>query len=215
MRVVVAGATGNLGTSLLQALEREHGVESVLGIARRLPQLEFERTEWARADITHDDLVRLFRGADAVVHLAWLIQPSRDLATLRATNITGTNRLLDAVRAARVPNLVYASSVGTYSRGPKDRRVDEGWPTDGIQTSFYSRHKAEVERMLDRFEREAPDTRRPASSRTHFQARGRVGDSAPLRRPAPSGVPIAARADPVRPEGRSALLPSRALARRR
>jgi UDP-glucose 4-epimerase len=159
MRLVVAGATGNLGTSLLQALEREESVESVLGLARRLPQLDFARTEWARADISKDDLVPLFRGADAVVHLAWLIQPSRDLATLRGTNVTGTKRLLDAIREARVPALVYASSVGAYSRGPKDRRVDEAWPTDGIPTSFYSRHKAEVERMLDAFEREAPDVR--------------------------------------------------------
>jgi nucleoside-diphosphate-sugar epimerase len=58
-----------------------------------------------------------------------------------------------------VPSLVYASSVGAYSPGPKDRRVDESWPTDGIRTSFYSRHKAAVERILDRFEQERPGTR--------------------------------------------------------
>jgi nucleoside-diphosphate-sugar epimerase len=44
--------------------------------------------------------------------------------------------------------------VGAYARGPKDRRVDESWPTTGIESSFYSRHKAEVERLLDRFEEE-------------------------------------------------------------
>ncbi len=52
--------------------------------------------------------------------------------------------------AAGVPSLVYASSVGAYSAGPKDRLVDESWPTEGISTSFYSRHKATVERELDR-----------------------------------------------------------------
>jgi UDP-glucose 4-epimerase len=54
---------------------------------------------------------------------------------------------------------VYASSVGAYSPGPKDRRVDESWPTNGIETSFYSRHKAATERLLDRFEREFPAVR--------------------------------------------------------
>jgi nucleoside-diphosphate-sugar epimerase len=54
---------------------------------------------------------------------------------------------------------VYASSIGAYSPGPKDRGVDESWPTTGIQSSFYSRHKAEVERLLDRFEAEHPETR--------------------------------------------------------
>jgi UDP-glucose 4-epimerase len=63
------------------------------------------------------------------------------------------------VAHADVPTLVYASSVGAYSRGPKDRFVDEAWPTGGVQTSFYSRHKAEVERLLDTFEREHPATR--------------------------------------------------------
>jgi UDP-glucose 4-epimerase len=159
MRVVVVGATGNVGTSVLRALEQDPDVESVLGLARRLPALAFAKTEWAKADITKDDLVSRFRGADVVVHLAWLIQPSRDLATLRATNVEGSERLFKAVTEARVPALVYASSVGTYSAGPKDRRVDESWPRAGIASSFYSRHKAEVERQLDRFERDVPDVR--------------------------------------------------------
>jgi nucleoside-diphosphate-sugar epimerase len=49
--------------------------------------------------------------------------------------------------------------VGAYSPGPKDRLVDESWPTDGIETSFYARHKAAVERQLDRLEREQPALR--------------------------------------------------------
>jgi nucleoside-diphosphate-sugar epimerase len=99
------------------------------------------------------------KGADAVVHLAWQIQPSRDGARLRRTNVDGSHRVFEATAAAGVPALVYASSVGAYSPGPKDRRVDESWPTDGIRSSFYSRHKSEVERMLDRFEREHPAVR--------------------------------------------------------
>jgi UDP-glucose 4-epimerase len=154
MRVVVVGATGNVGTSLLRALEGDSAVDSVLGIARRRPELEVPKTEWAQADIARDDLVPLFRGADAVVHLAWLIQPSHDLQPLWQTNVEGSTRLFRAVAEAGVPSLVYASSVGAYSKGPKDRAVDESWPTNGIRSSFYARHKAEVERRLDRFERE-------------------------------------------------------------
>ena len=159
MRVVVTGASGNAGTSVLHALEHEPAVESVLGVARRMPELSLPKVEWARADVSRDELVPHFRGADAVVHLAWLIQPSRDQATLHATNVVGSRRVFEAVGAAGVPALVYASSVGAYSPGPKDRAVDESWPTGGIQTSFYSRHKAEVERLLDVFEREHPNVR--------------------------------------------------------
>jgi nucleoside-diphosphate-sugar epimerase len=159
MRVVVVGATGNTGTSLLHALARENAVESVVGLARRLPEVEFAKTEWIRADIVTDDLAPLFRGADAVVHLAWAIQPSRDLQQLWRINVEGSTRVFRAARDAGVPALVYASSVGAYSAGPKDRRVDESWPTHGVPTSFYGRHKAEVERRLDRLEREAPGLR--------------------------------------------------------
>jgi nucleoside-diphosphate-sugar epimerase len=101
----------------------------------------------------------LLRGADAVVHLAWLIQPGRDEAVTHRTNVTGSERVFAAAVEAGVRTIVYASSVGAYSPGPKDRLVDESWPTDGIETSFYARHKAAVERQLDRLEREQPALR--------------------------------------------------------
>jgi len=71
-------------------------------------------------------------------------------------NVVGSERVFGAVADASVPRLVYASSVGAYSPGPKDTFVDESHPTDGIPSSFYSRHKAAVERILDRFEASTP-----------------------------------------------------------
>jgi UDP-glucose 4-epimerase len=159
VRVVVVGATGNVGTSVLRSLAREPGVDEIVGIARRTPPLSWPKTSWVRADIVRDDLVPHFRGADAVVHLAWLIQPSRDQRTVRTVNVEGSRRVFHAAGSAGVPALVYASSVGAYSPGPKDRRVDESWPTGGVESSFYSRHKAEVERVLDDFERDFPRVR--------------------------------------------------------
>jgi UDP-glucose 4-epimerase len=159
VRVVVVGATGNVGTSLLRAAADDATIESVLGLARRMPTLELPKVTWGQADIRADDLTPHFRGADAVVQLAWTIQPSRRLNELWQTNVAGSTRVFRAVAEAGVPALVYASSVGAYSPGPKDRAVDESWPTDGFRTSFYSRHKSEVERRLDAFEREHPDVR--------------------------------------------------------
>jgi UDP-glucose 4-epimerase len=159
MRVVVVGASGNVGTSLLEALAAEPRVESVLGIARRRPALQVAKTQWAEADIARDDLVPHFRGADCVVHLAWLLQPSRDQDLLWRVNVEGSSRLFAAAREAGVPAVVYASSIGTYSPGPKHGGVDESWPREGIPTNYYSRQKVEVERRLDAFESESPETR--------------------------------------------------------
>jgi nucleoside-diphosphate-sugar epimerase len=108
------------------------------------------------ADIVQADLVPVLRGADALVHLAWLIQPGRDESVTHAVNVTGSERVFRAAVDAGVPALIYASSVGAYSAGPKDRFVDESWPTHGTPSSFYARHKAATERALDRLEREQP-----------------------------------------------------------
>jgi UDP-glucose 4-epimerase len=161
MRVVILGASGNAGTSVLEALAREDRVTEVIGAARRLPKARFEKVTWRKADIAdpNTDLAGLMRGADCVVHLAWLIQPSRNEAITHATNVEGSQRVFDAVAQAGVPSLVYASSVGAYAPGPKDRAVDESWPTTGISSSFYSRHKAAVERILDSFEAAHPGVR--------------------------------------------------------
>ena len=159
MRVVIVGATGNIGTSILRSLENEDRVESVLGIARRQPALRMPKVEWAQADVTRDDLAPHFQGADAVVSLHWLIQPSRDLNKLWMVNVEGNSRLMRAVKEAGVPALLYSSSIGVYSPGPKDRAVDESWPRNGVPTSYYAREKAEVERRIDYFEKENPDVR--------------------------------------------------------
>jgi UDP-glucose 4-epimerase len=158
MKVVVTGATGNVGTSTVQALSESPEIEEIVGLARREPTWAPAKTSWVEANVLTADLTAIFAGADAVIHLAWAIQPSRDSVTLERINVEGSRRVFEAAAAAGVAKLVHASSVGVYSTGPKDREVEEGWPTDGTKTSFYSRHKVAVERELDRFEADNPET---------------------------------------------------------
>ena len=159
MRVVVTGATGNVGTGVVAALAEEPRVESIVGIARRVPALEVPKVEWRAADVVDDDLIPLLSGADAVVHLVWAIQPSHDEAALWRVNVGGSIRVFEAAVAARVPVLLYESSFGAYSPGSEDRAVDESWPTHGIPSSPYSLQKAYVERVLDAFEVSRPEVR--------------------------------------------------------
>jgi UDP-glucose 4-epimerase len=159
MRVVVTGASGNVGTSVLEALGAEPKVKEVVGIARRLPEVEMLKVEWVGADVLEFNLAPFFEGPDAVIHLAWAIQPSRDEAVTKRINVEGSRRVFEAAAAAKAGALIYASSVGAYSPGPKERQVDESWPVEGIPTSFYSRHKAATEDLLDELEGRAPDLR--------------------------------------------------------
>lgn len=159
MRIVVTGATGNVGTSLVEALAADAAVDHIVGLARRLPAWQAPKTEWVAADVNEDDLTPVFRGADAIVHLAWLFQPTHDPVTTWQANVGGSSRVFRAAAEAGVGALVYASSVGAYSPGPKDPAVDESWPTHSVPTAAYGREKAYVERLLDSFVLEHPAMR--------------------------------------------------------
>ncbi|MDX6610582.1 MAG: UDP-glucose 4-epimerase [Solirubrobacterales bacterium] len=159
MKIVVTGATGNVGTSVIEALSALEEIEELIGLARRAPAWKPEKTNWVNADVVSSPLEPVFEGADAVIHLAWAIQPSHDLETLERINVDGSRRVFEAVAAAGVPKLIYASSVGAYAPGPKEHLVTEDWPVGGTETSFYSRHKALVEEQLDQFEARVPDTK--------------------------------------------------------
>ncbi|HEX6344266.1 NAD-dependent epimerase/dehydratase family protein [Umezawaea sp.] len=158
MTVVVTGASGSIGTALLERLGGD-----VVGVARRVPDETappYARARWVRCDLaapTADALLReVFAGARAVVHLAWAVQPDRHDRPMRDTNLDGTARVLRAVADAGVPQVVCASSVAAYAPGPRTRRVGEAWPVTGVPGSAYSAQKAALESVLDAFTAEHP-----------------------------------------------------------
>ena len=159
MRVVVTGASGNVGTAVVEALVGDDTVTEVVGVARRRPSWAPPRTRWVACDLVQDELEPVFRGADAVIHLAWIFQPTHDPLATWVNNVGGAIRVFDAVGAAGVPALVHASSIGAYAPGPDEGRVDESWPTHAWPTAAYGREKSYVERVLDGFERDHPDVR--------------------------------------------------------
>lgn len=157
-RVAVVGATGNLGSSIVAALQNDPQVDSIVAISRREPTGFGDKVHWRKGDILKDDLPHLFRDVDCVIHLAWTFHPTHDPVATWRTNVLGSLRVFDAVAAANVPALLYASSVAAYSPGP-ERAIDESWPTHGWPGAAYPREKAYLERCLDVFAEEHPDIR--------------------------------------------------------
>ena len=168
MRVVVLGASGNVGSAVLRALAAEPRVTEVVGVSRRHPGTAepFAGVEWHLADVGEPGdeaglvrtLAAAMAGADAVVHLAWQIQPNRERDALRRANVAGTARVLAAVAEARVPTVVLASSVGAYSPVHDDELRSEDHPTAGVPTSHYSVDKSAQERVIQEFAAAHPET---------------------------------------------------------
>jgi UDP-glucose 4-epimerase len=142
LTIAVTGASGNLGTALLRT-----------GICRRPPEAgpPYERTRWVSLDLSSPDvdgpLLDAFEGVDAVVHLAWIIQPARDVPYMRRLNLGGTRSVLDATTAAGVEQFVNMSSSAVYA--PAAGPVAESWQTTGVPTSEYSRQKVAAEGLVD------------------------------------------------------------------
>ncbi|MFW3171440.1 NAD-dependent epimerase/dehydratase family protein [Geodermatophilus sp. CPCC 206100] len=155
LRVAVTGATGNVGTALLRRLTAPgSGVAEVRGLARRQPPegAPYDGVQWHQADLgetrSEHVLTRFLDGADAVVHLAWALQPGRQPERLARVNVDGTRRVVRAAVAAGVGHVVHMSSLGAYAAGAGQRAVTEDWPTTGIPSAQYSRDKSQAEQVV-------------------------------------------------------------------
>ncbi len=197
MRIVITGASGNMGTALLRRLSADSADHQVVGICRRPPDPvpPYDRVTWVALDLAdpaaEDMLSPVMDHADAVVHLAWGFQPSHDTDYLERLDVGGTSAVLAAAARAGVGHFVHMSSVGAYSPGRDGQRVDESWPTDGIPSLAYSIHKVAAERLLDAHVRAHPGGMLIARMRPAFVLQRDAG-SALLRYGVPGFIPAAA-----------------------
>jgi nucleoside-diphosphate-sugar epimerase len=152
LTVAVTGPTGEIGISAVDALERDPGVERILGMARRPfdpSEHGWTKTEYRQGDILDAVAVADFvASADVVVHLAYLIMGSREES--RQINLEGTRNVFEATVAAQRPTrLVYTSSVAAYGyHSDNPVPLTEDVPARGSKEHYYSEQKAECEALL-------------------------------------------------------------------
>jgi UDP-glucose 4-epimerase len=151
LTVAVTGPTGDIGRSLLRALEHSPEIGRITAMARRPfdPAAEgLHKTEYRQADVLDADAVsEVIAGADVVVHLAFMILGSVEETT--KINLRGSRNVFEAAIAAGATRLVYASSVAAYGFGADNPELlTEDLEPKGTKRHYYSAQKAELELVL-------------------------------------------------------------------
>jgi nucleoside-diphosphate-sugar epimerase len=151
LTVAVTGPTGDLGRSILPALERSRRVKKIVGMARRPfdpKDAGLRKTEYRQGDVTDRASVRdAVKGADVVIHLAFALLTASDAT--HALNIEGSRNVFEEAIAAGAERICYASSVAAYGFHPDNPDwLTEDVPPRGTPEHYYSAQKAEVEAVL-------------------------------------------------------------------
>ncbi len=159
MRVAVTGSSGYLGQLVVQALDADPAVQSLVGLDIHPSRFTSPTLTHQFADVRTADFERYFEGCDAVVHLAFIVQPPKGMSmqTIDDINIDGSRRVFDAAVAAGAKRILYASSIAAYGAHPDNPTgLTEDFPLRPNPNWYYSRTKGVVERMLDQLQRAHP-----------------------------------------------------------
>jgi nucleoside-diphosphate-sugar epimerase len=152
LTVAVTGPTGEIGRSVIRALEEAPEVGRIVGMARRPfdpAEHGWTRTEYRRGDVLDRSSVdSLVAEADVVVHLAFIIFGGHE--ETREVNLRGSRNVFEAAVAAGAGRLVYTSSVAAYGfHADNPDLLSEEIEPRGTDSFYYSAQKAELEATLE------------------------------------------------------------------
>jgi UDP-glucose 4-epimerase len=152
LAVAITGPTGDIGRSLLRALDSSREIDRVLAMARRPfdpASAGLKKTEYRQGDVLdREALDNLFKEADVVVHLAFIIMGA--LKETQSINLEGSRNVFEAAVAAGAKRLVYASSVAAYGfHGDNPELLTEDVAPRGTDRHYYSAQKAALEGVLN------------------------------------------------------------------
>jgi dihydroflavonol-4-reductase len=155
VRVFVTGGTGFIGGTVVRQL-RERGDEVVCLV--RNPDKAVKVTalgaETVSGDLGDTEALRAgMEGCDALVHAAAMYEvgiPAKQHPAMWEANVAGTEHVMAAALAAKVPRIVYVSTCGVFGNTHR-KVVDETYEHPGKEfTSYYEETKLEAHRIVKR-----------------------------------------------------------------
>lgn len=155
MKVFVTGGTGFIGGEVVRQLRaRGDEVACLVRNPEKGVALRELGCELVSGDLADERAIRKgMEGCDAVIHAAAVYEvgiPASQRPAMREANVGGTERVLSAALEAKIPKVVYVSTVGVFGN-THGRIVDESYehPADSF-TSAYEETKWEAHQVAKR-----------------------------------------------------------------
>jgi UDP-glucose 4-epimerase len=164
LTVAVTGTSTFFGEDLLRALEADRAVERILAVDSKPPAFEGPRTQWSKLDIMLPRAPEMLaqelsaQGCTALVHTAFVARPTHRGSWAHELEAIGTNHVLTAAAAVKLPKLVLRSTTLCYGAlDSNPNYLPESAPLQGGPQSAFIADKVEVEKQATRFAQQNPD----------------------------------------------------------
>jgi UDP-glucose 4-epimerase len=160
LKYVITGGSGYIGSRLIELLCGRDDTERIVITDVRPPAVPWPRTKYVEMDIRDRSIRHLLEAEepDALVHLAFVLNPMRDERTMYDIDVNGTQNVLDAASDAGIGQLLVASSTTAYGSWPDNPvPLTEEDPVRGMPDYEYARDKTEIDRMCQLWAARHPD----------------------------------------------------------
>jgi UDP-glucose 4-epimerase len=159
MKYVITGGSGYIGGRLIELLTQREDAE-IVNVDLRAPAVPRPRTRFVQMDIRDRGIRALLESErpDALVHLAFVLNPIRDEHRMYDIDVNGTDNVLEAASAAGIGQLLVASSTTAYGAFPDNPvPLTEDHPVRGLPGYEYARDKTEIDRLCQLWAARHPD----------------------------------------------------------
>src|SRR5205814_2305126 len=161
MRYLITGGSGYIGSRLIERLADSDDTDRIVIADIRPPRSFHPKVSFSKLDVRDGPGVRQLlerEHPDALVHLAFVLNPMHDEDAMYEIDVGGTQNVLAAASAAGVGQVLVTSSATAYGAFPDNPvPIDEEQPVRGVPDFEYARDKSECDRLCQLWALRHPD----------------------------------------------------------
>jgi UDP-glucose 4-epimerase len=161
VRYLITGGAGYIGGRLIDELSERDETELIVIVDVNPPKRQWPKTQFVKGDVRDRHAIQGLleqHKIDALVHLAFILNPIHDEATMYDVDVNGTQMVLAAAAEAGTQQVLVTTSATAYGAFPDNPKpIAEDWPVRGAPDFSYAKDKADADRICQLWALEHPD----------------------------------------------------------